>query len=394
MPLCERSIARGAAYSSQRMALPNIIDISGLDDPRDAVHRAVQAVAEGKLVAVPTETVYCLAASGLDTTGIERIFEIRGNDACEPPTLAVKSADDALDYVPEMPPLAVRLARRCWPGPLTLRLTDNHPDSVIKRLPDLARDAILADGKIQITVPLNPIVGSMLRLLPGPLVLWPACKPGTAEPVTAREAIDQFGVQVDLVIDDGRTRFAQPCSVVEIVDGQAKLVRGGVISESTLKRLASFMIVVVCTGNTCRSPMAEILLKNRLAERLSCRITELEDRGVLVTSAGIAAMAGGRAAEEAIETMKVRGLDLLAHETQPLSDRIVRFADVILTMTRGHRDAILAQWPEARPRAFLLSGDCGDISDPIGGPAELYRRCAEQIDNHLAEWIERFDLPT
>jgi len=374
------------------MAPPNIIDAGGSDDPRDAVHRAVQGVAEGRIVALPTETVYCLAASGLNDEAVERVLALRASQHCDPPILALKSADDALDYVPHMPPLAIRLARRCWPGPLTLRLQDEHPDSVIRRLPDVARRAIIDDGMIQITVPLNPIVASMLRLLPGPLILWPACRPGTPEPVTAKEALEQLGSQVDLLVDDGRTRFAQPCSIVEVSDGKAKLARSGVISESALKRFASFMIVVVCTGNTCRSPMGEILLKKRIAERLGCKMEELEDRGVLVVSAGIAAMAGGRAAEEAIETMKLRGLDLSAHETQPLGDRIVRYADVILTMTRGHRDAILAQWPEARDRTFPV-GDRGDISDPIGGPSELYRRCADQIDAHLEEWMKRLDLP-
>jgi protein-tyrosine phosphatase len=328
----------------------------------------------------------------LDEAAVQRVMELWGNRDCPPPMLALKSAEDALDYVPEMPPMAQRLARRCWPGPLVLRLQDNHPDSVVKRLPDVARQAVCSDGKIQLTVPLSPIVASMLRLLPGPLVLWPACQPGAPEPVTAREALEHFGPQVDMLLDDGRTRFAQPASIVEVVEGKAHLVRGGVISESNLKRIASFMIVLVCTGNTCRSPMAEILLKKRLAEQLGCKIDELEDRGVLVQSAGIAAMSGGRAAEEAVETMKLRGLDLTVHESQPLSDRIVRYADLILTMTRGHREAILGQWPEARERAFLVAGDRGDISDPIGGPAELYRRCAEQIDGYLEEWVKRINL--
>jgi len=372
------------------MATPSIIDLGGMgDDNRDAVHRAVQAVAEGKLVVVPTETVYCLAASGLNDRGVQRVTTLRGST--DPPLLALKNADDALDYVPQMPALAVRLARRCWPGPLTLRLQDDHPDSVVRRLPMTVRQAATVEGRIHLTVPLNPIVISMLRLLPGPLLLWPACKADRPEPVTTREVLEQFDGQVDLVLDDGRTRFAQPASIVEVND-QVRLIRGGVISEATLKRFASFMIVTVCTGNTCRSPMAEILLKKRLADRMGCKIEELEDRGVLVLSAGIAAMAGGRAAEEAVSTMQARGLDLGAHETQPLSDRVVRYADLIITMTRGHREAILAQWPDARDRVFLLSQDRGDVADPIGGPSELYRRCADQIDAFLAEWIERMDL--
>jgi protein-tyrosine-phosphatase len=109
-------------------------------------------------------------------------------------------------------------------------------------------------------------------------------------------------------------------------------------------------------------------------------------------SAGISASPGSRSAAEAAETMKARGLDLSQHESQPLSDRIVRFADVIITMTRGHRQAILDTWPDAEPRVHLISRGRGDVADPIGGPLDLYRRCAEQLDAYLEAWVEQMPL--
>src|SRR5687768_8773878 len=115
---------------------PVVIDVANADDPRDVVHRAVQALAEGKLVAFPTETVYVLAASALSESGVTRLLAHTTPTGNVPSlTLAIKSADDALDYVPELSPLARRLARRCWPGPVTLVLADDHPDSVVKQLP-------------------------------------------------------------------------------------------------------------------------------------------------------------------------------------------------------------------------------------------------------------------
>ena len=102
-------------------------------------------------------------------------------------------------------------------------------------------------------------------------------------------------------------------------------------------------------------------------------------------------MFGGRSAAEAIETMQARGLDLTQHESQPLSERIVRFADVVITMTRGHRQAILEAWPDAEPRVHLISHGRGDVADPIGGPLDLYRRCADQLDEYLEKWVT--DLP-
>jgi protein-tyrosine phosphatase len=109
-------------------------------------------------------------------------------------------------------------------------------------------------------------------------------------------------------------------------------------------------------------------------------------------SAGISAAPGGRAAAEAVQTMRERNLDLAQHESQPLSDRMVRFADVILTMTRGHREAILDQWPDAEARVHPISGGRGDVSDPIGGPLDQYRRCADQLDAYLESWIDKLPL--
>ena len=97
-----------------------VIDLRHADDLRDVVHQTVQALAEGKIVAFPTETVYGLAASALDEQAVERLAAIKGRKQGHPLTLAIKSADEARDYVPDMSPLAQRLARRCWPGPVTL----------------------------------------------------------------------------------------------------------------------------------------------------------------------------------------------------------------------------------------------------------------------------------
>ncbi|MFM2092903.1 MAG: Low molecular weight protein-tyrosine-phosphatase YwlE [Planctomycetota bacterium] len=372
--------------------MPVVIDVNSSEDPRDIVHRAVQALAEGKLVAFPTETVYGLAASALHESAVQKLFEVKGRQPGQAFALAVRSADEALDYLPGMSSLAMRLARRCWPGPMTLVVDVEHPDSLLGRIPSRARELIAPLGTVGLRVPAHPIIHNVLRLAVGPLVLTSANKAGEPDAVTAAEVVNSVGNDVSLVIDDGRCKFAQPSSVVRVRGQSYYVLRHGVIVESTLRRLASYILLLVCTGNTCRSPMAEVLMRKRFAEKLGCKLEELEDRGVMIMSAGIAAMAGGRATVEANEAVKAWGLDLTSHESQPLSDRLVRFADTILTMTRGHRDAILSHWPEASMRTRLLSANQQDIGDPIGGPQELYRRCCEQIDSQIVEWLKQFDV--
>ena len=372
---------------------PLVIDTTAADDPRDAVHRAVQALVEGKVVALPTETVYIAAASALSEKAVARLLALRSGKLDGPATLAVRSVEDVLDYVPQLPPIGERLARRCWPGPITLELADAQPESVIQRLPAAVRQVVAPGGQIRIRVPAHDLVLSVLRLLAGPLVMIGARRDQDSDSVTAQEVVARLGSQVDLVLDEGRSKFAQRSSIVRIDEAGFQVVRPGVLSEPNLRRLASWMVVLVCTGNTCRSPMAEVLFRNRLAKKLKLPADQLEDRGIVVMSAGLSATPGGRAADEAVSVMRKRGLDLSAHESQPLSDRIVRYADLIITMTRSHRDAILTHWPEAEPRTHILSRGHGDVADPIGGPLDLYERCAEQINELLEVWIDELKLP-
>jgi protein-tyrosine phosphatase len=230
-----------------------------------------------------------------------------------------------------------------------------------------------------------------MRMLAGPVVL---AEPGGADDppaVTAEQVVarcEAAGAAVSLVIDDGRARYAQPASTIAIDDSGFRVVHPGIVSEETLRRLSSLMVLFVCTGNTCRSPMAETLFRELVAERFSCRADEIERHGVVVASAGIAAWGGGKASTGALEAMRERGADLSGHESQPLTENLARQADVIWTMTASHRANILAQFPESGGRVAMLSPDRHDVIDPIGGTLATYRKCAEQIREHLANRLD------
>jgi len=371
---------------------PEIVDVHRAEDIRDVIHRAVQVLSEGRLVVFPTETVYGLAARALDWHAVGRLLQAKGREEGHPLTLAIRSAEEARDYAPDMSPLAQRLARRCWPGPVTLVVDDSHPRSLTRQLPPSVRRAVSPEGTVGLRVPGHQLILEVLSMLAGPLALSSANRTGEPAPKTAQEVVDSLGDRVELVLDDGPSRFGQPSSVVRVSGNQYEILRNGVVPENTLVRLSHLMVLFVCTGNTCRSPMAEALFRDLLAQRWGCSPEETEDRGVLVVSAGVAAMTGGRASEQAIQVMAEMGLDVRRHITQPLTQSLVRYADAIYTMTQSHRQAVVAQWPDAAERTHVLRVDGGDISDPIGESVDRYQQCAAQIQSELGVRLDEVGL--
>ena len=369
-----------------------VIDITKADDIRDVVHRAVEALSSGQLVVVPTETVYGIAASALQPKAVNRLFDLKQRDATKPFAFAIRSADEALDYVPNLSPLGMRIARRSWPGPLTLVADLDHPESVVHQLDPAVQAATTSQGTVGLRVPANELLDQILRLVAGPIVLTSANLSGQPAATAGQTAVDALTDHVDLILNDGATHFGAASTVAHVQNDEIKILREGVIDAVTIDQQGGFIGVVVCTGNTCRSPMGEAILKKRISERIGCKFEDLTEHGITILSAGIAAQAGLGPANQSVDVMQGLGLDISQHQTRPVTARLANFADLILTMTDGHRQAIISQWPSLESRVKTLRCDGGDISDPIGSPVEVYQQCAAQIDEQVKQWMDRIDF--
>jgi len=214
------------------------------------------------------------------------------------------------------------------------------------------------------------------------LVLTSVNRSGDPPATTAEEAVRQLP-ELDIVFDDGPPQLGTASTVVRVYDDGWDILRPGALSEEYIRRMAAAVILFVCTGNTCRSPMAEAMCRQLLAERLGCSMDDLERFGVMISSAGLEAYCGDSASAEAVQIMQERGLDIRGHVSRPLTERFVREADWVFVMTKALRDAIVAQWPDTADRVFLLHPEGKDIRDPFGGTMEVYRQSAVMIEEAI-----------
>jgi protein-tyrosine-phosphatase len=146
-------------------------------------------------------------------------------------------------------------------------------------------------------------------------------------------------------------------------------------------------ILFVCTGNTCRSAMAQALARRALEELFPDR----ED--IEFISAGLAALPGGGASPQAVSVLKERGIDLSSHRSRQITPGDIEEASLVLTMTVFHRDSLRRAVPEAAEKIYTLAeyaGSGGDIPDPFGLSEETYRIVAGELNALIRDALRKF----
>jgi L-threonylcarbamoyladenylate synthase len=340
--------------------MPVILDWLAASTPDDLIRQTVQTLYDGHLVLLPSEIGYVLAANPA-TFADERptIF---------PSTIPLTryegffDANEFLKYYPQQTPTERAFLQRLWPSGTAV---------------------VHGDSPYPAWMPAHSVLGTILGLI-SPLALFEMNGGQPLEWSTLGEA-------VQLIVNVGEIP-TQSLTQVTLNDRHWQIVQQGIVSKEHIRERLTRKIVFVCTGNTCRSPMAEVVFKHRLAERLGCTVAELPLRGYSICSAGVSTSDGHPASPEAVEILGEWGMDLSPHRSQMALAELIAGADDVIAMTRSHLLTILSKYPVLSGSFRLLCGPDGDLDDPIGAGPEVYRVCAEMVRQHVERLITEMGL--
>lgn len=240
---------------------------------------AARCLRAGGLVALPTETVYGLGADALNPLAVARIFEVKQRPFFDPLIVHVPDLEAARALVTEVPPAAVELARRFWPGPLTLVLEKQPivPDLVTAGLPTVA-----------IRVPAHPLAQELLRAAGCPIAAPSANLFGRISPTTAEHVREQLGSLVDVIVDGGPCRVGVESTVLSLVESPPVLLRHGGVPLEILAEILGEIAYPMATNDA--GPMAAPgMLTQHYAPRTQLRIVTDWDDVAADASVGVLA---------------------------------------------------------------------------------------------------------
>ena len=369
-----------------------IIKINEQNQAAADIERAVAVLNEQGLVGLPTETVYGLAARADMPAAMERLSKLKQRPINDKPfTLHIGRRDELDRFVPNITPANNVFINRAWPGPITIvfELNNEQIKAIERAMTAEQIAAIYHKGTVGIRLPDHPIAQKLLTATAGPVVAPSANLAGAAPPNCAEDVLEQLNGKIDLLLDAGPTRYAQPSTIVKIDKNNArKILRQGVIDAGTIGRMANLDILFVCTGNTCRSPMAEGICKKLLAEKSGCSVDQLTEKGYKIHSAGIMGCVGASATPQAVQAARQLDVDISEHKGRRLSEELIEAADFIFCLDSSHYKSLEYLNDETKKKGQLLAEN-KNVEDPLGMELRQYKKCAELIRKSLAQRIKQ-----
>lgn len=234
---------------------------------KENLSRAAEYIKAGKTIAFPTETVYGLGASGFTPEACAAIFAIKERPRFDPLILHTDCAENAIKLFSEVPPKAIKLMKKFWPGPMTLVLPK------AKEISDIVTAGLKT---VAVRVPCNSVALELIKAAACPIAAPSANKFGRLSPVSAAHVAEQLGNAPAMILDGGRTEVGVESTIITFHKDKPVLLRaGGLATEDIEAELGENILQPLISGD--KLPMAPGCLKKHYAPKAELRIIKRGD---------------------------------------------------------------------------------------------------------------------
>ncbi len=364
--------------------MSEIIQINPENPEHDVLHKAVKIMSRGGVIVYPTDTLYGLGVSASHNEAMERLFTLKGREKDQPVSLMVNSIEKLSRITGPLWLEEKRLAKQLFPGKITL-IVPVRQKIHIRHMEHLFR--------IGFRIPDSPICHHLVELNGAPVTTTSANLSKQGNLRTVKEIAEAFNDQVDIFLDAGHIKSKHGSSVLDISFSPPVLVREGDLPRQTIEKKIGYavndhypdkyQIAFICSGNICRSPMAEGILRRDLKK------TKYHSM-VGINSAGTLQLPQTLAASEAVGVSEEMGIDIGNHLSRPVSFDIILRSNLIICMALNHYQFLLSKYPNFREKIILLkqwgrtkSLTNPSIPDPIGQNKDYFLRIFVEIEREI-----------
>lgn len=354
------------------------------------IGRAIEVLNDGGIIVYPTDTLYGLGVDVFNKKAIHKLYLVKQRELRQPISLMVNSLDDIEQLIGILPIKVYVHLKELFPGKITAILPDEGGEFFTLYNQFFPQKKI---KKIGFRIPFSGICDMLTGGLGRPITSTSANISGQGSVLSVQEVIAHLGDKPDLILDAGPMKSTMGSTVIDFTKEPFLILREGEVHLADLKtilptahfklRRSKFKVTFICSGNICRSPLAEGILKALIAKTKYKRVFE-------IGSAGILNLKDQPAHQFAMQVAQDNAIDLTAHRTQGVDANMISDADLIICMAINHLETLRNQYPEEQDKFVLLKEwkmnatvTNPSIADPIGHDELFFRQTFSQIHAEL-----------